>query len=97
LGRVLAADYALALLMEALAAYICGVLMDHVGLSAYQVSFVLAVLTSILTAFWYWYHRTGYGAGNYRQATDVSQKQDNRDDLLSTERNPLQSETENST
>jgi MFS family permease len=65
MGRVLAIDYALALLGEAAAAYLCGVLMDRADLSAYQVSFYLAILSLVLFLTWSWYHISGHGAGKY--------------------------------
>ena len=52
LGRVLAVDYALALLAEALSAFYAGLLIDKGGLSAYEVSFVLAIETLGFTLLW---------------------------------------------
>ena len=65
LGRVLAIDYALALLGEALAAYICGIFMDRLYLDAHQVSFILAIFSVMLVLIWGWYHLSGRGAGKY--------------------------------
>jgi hypothetical protein len=72
LGRVLAADYALALLTEAISAYLCGVLMDQAELSVYQVSSVLALLTAVSTVIWIWYHVAGLGAAKYRSSESSS-------------------------
>jgi hypothetical protein len=69
LGRILAIDYALALLGEAASAYSCGVLMDQAHLSAFQVSRILAVLSLILAMIWSWYHFSGRGAGVYSHTT----------------------------
>jgi hypothetical protein len=65
MGRVLATDYALALLAEALSAVYCGVLIDH-GLSAYRVSFLLAILGLFFTLGWSVYHISGHGAKKFR-------------------------------
>ena len=73
LGRVLAADYALALSAEAFSAYMCGILMDVGNLSAYQVSSVLAVVTAVQTILWSYYHLSGRGAGKYRKPKLESQ------------------------
>lgn len=63
LGRILAVDYAMALLAEAFSAYICGVLIDQVGLSAPDgVSFVLTIVSTATTIMWAWYHFSGRGA-----------------------------------
>jgi hypothetical protein len=66
LGRVLAIDYALALLGEASSAYLCGILMDQANMSAFSISFNLAILSSVLALIWGWYHMSGRGAGKYR-------------------------------
>jgi MFS transporter, DHA3 family, macrolide efflux protein len=63
MGRVLAADYAIALVCEAAAAYACGVFMDHhTTWTPYNVSLVLAVVTTCTTTFWISYHVAGLGA-----------------------------------
>lgn len=67
MGRVLATDFAIALLAEALSAYYCGVLLDKHGLSAYQVSFILAIFSLVLTIAWTVYHSSGHGALKYRK------------------------------
>jgi hypothetical protein len=89
LGRVLAADYALALLAEALSAYLCGFLIDQAGLSAYQVSFVLAALTTLLTVIWSWYHISGHGAGKYKSEILSPQKRRDTDEPSSSESSSL--------
>ena len=66
LGRVLAVDYALALLAESLSAYICGILIDRAGLSPHEVSFVLTIISLVLTLVWSLYHISGRGAGIYK-------------------------------
>jgi MFS family permease len=67
LGRVLAADYAIALVGEASAAYLCGSFMDHhTDWTPFDVSRVLALLTSVITMGWLIYHISGRGAGQYR-------------------------------
>jgi hypothetical protein len=63
LGRVLAIDYGLGLLMEAGSAYLCGILMDRSHLSAYQVSFLLAILSLLFSLFWGWYTICGREVG----------------------------------
>jgi hypothetical protein len=85
MGRVLAIDYALGLLAEAGSAYLCGVLMDRAALSAYQVSFLLAILSLILTLFWGWYHISGRGAGKYGSAcrNDTKSSPDEESHLVS--------------
>lgn len=65
LGRVLAADYAIALVNEALSAFLCGVVMDQAHWTPYQVSAGLAGLTAIFTALWWSYYLSGKGAGKY--------------------------------
>lgn len=81
MGRVLAADYAIALVCEAAAAYICGVFMDHQpAWTPYDVSLVLAILTAGITATWIVYHLAGRGACRYQneglgreEASDVTE------------------------
>ncbi len=89
LGRVLAADYAIALFGEALAAYLCGYFMDHHKTwTPYDVSWVLAFTTSSFTAGWLIYHISGRGAGQYarfreeRETTDSSTLGNERSSLL---------------
>jgi MFS family permease len=75
LGRVLAADYAIALLGEASAAYLCGSFMDHhTDWTPFQVSWVLALLTSAITMGWLIYHLSGRGAGQYVPSTTMISK-----------------------
>ena len=68
LGRVLAADYAVALVGEASAALLCGTFMDHhTDWTPYQVSWVLALMTSAISIGWLIYHLSGRGAGQYHE------------------------------
>lgn len=63
MGRVLAADYAIALFFEAAGAYICGVFMDHhPSWTPYNVSLVLAVVSTLTTTYWILFHLSGRGA-----------------------------------
>ena len=64
MGRVLAVDYAFALLTESFSALLCGVLQDHVGLSPEQVSFLMAVIGGVVVIVWSIYHIMGYGAAD---------------------------------
>jgi MFS family permease len=69
MGRVLAADYAIALVCEAAAAYTCGVFMDHhTSWTPYDVSLVLAILMTCTTTGWILYHLAGRGACRYDDA-----------------------------
>ena len=78
LGRVLATDYAIALSAEALSALTAGILMDNPerGLSAYDVSFVLAIQCFIFTFLWAYYHVSGHGAMKYHQDSPFSSLND---------------------
>jgi hypothetical protein len=67
MGRVLAIDFAIALLAESLSAYYTGVLLDKEGLSTYQVSFLLAIFSLVLTVVWSVYHISGHGAIKYQK------------------------------
>jgi hypothetical protein len=67
LGRVMAVDYALALLTESLSAFICGVLQDHLGLTVDEVSLVEAIGATLLMILWGWYHYAGGGAAGYHE------------------------------
>jgi MFS family permease len=64
LGRVMAVNYALALLMEGFSAFMGGVLQDHAGMSAEQVSLVMACVGTVALASWSCYHVLGYGAAH---------------------------------
>jgi MFS family permease len=64
MGRVLAVNYALALSTEAFSALMAGVLQDHAGMSAEQVSLVMAFIGIIVLALWSCYHTLGYGAAH---------------------------------
>ena len=67
MGRVLAADHAIALICEAVAAYTCGVFMDHhIHWTSYDVSLVLAALTTCSTTSWTLYHLAGRGACQFQ-------------------------------
>ena len=67
MGRVLAADHAIALVCEAVAAYTCGVFMDHhTSWTSYDVSLVLAALTTCSTTTWTMYHLAGRGACQFQ-------------------------------
>ena len=76
LGRVMAIDYALALLTEAASAYTCGVLVDRVGFSASDVSLVMAIIAAFFTVVWGSYHYCGHGAVNYRDDDDTNNSAD---------------------
>lgn len=67
MGRVLAMDEAIALAAEALSAYVCGLAMDRYGLSFYQVSLGLVIISIGSTVFWFWYHSSGRGAKKYEE------------------------------
>lgn len=64
MGRVLAVDYALALLTESFSALLCGVLQDHVGLSPEHVSLMMAATGGVVVIMWSIYHIMGYGAAD---------------------------------
>lgn len=90
LGRVLAADYAMALVGEALAAYFCGVFMDiYTDWTPYQVSLLLALLTLVITLGWSTYHLSGRGAAMYEPATEKSTRKNQSESSLSDEHSPL--------
>eukprot|EP00934_Nitzschia_sp_Nitz4_P007496 Nitzschia sp. Nitz4//scaffold66_size103028//80219//81667//NITZ4_004509-RA/size103028-processed-gene-0.13-mRNA-1//1//CDS//3329556383//7486//frame0 len=72
LGRVLAADFAVALICESFAAFMCGVSMDKYNLDPHQVSSFLAVLTTGITICWSAYHLSGMGAGKYTEPQSES-------------------------
>jgi MFS family permease len=67
LGRVMAVDVALAYSTEAASAYVCGVLLDKVGLTAPEVSFVFGSFGALCMLLWGWYHFSGGGATGYHQ------------------------------
>lgn len=74
LGRVLAADYAIALIGEASAAFLCGYFMDHhTSWTPFDMSWVLAVLTSAISIMWLAYHLSGRGACQYKDDDSTSQ------------------------
>jgi uncharacterized MnhB-related membrane protein len=56
LGRVFAADTALATLGEGISAVYAGFLLDYLHLSANDVTFVQAIVTSVLLLIWAVYH-----------------------------------------
>ena len=58
LGRVMAVDYALATLSEAFSAMCGGMLQDNAGLSAEEVSYVMAVVAFVTLAIWALYFFT---------------------------------------
>lgn len=64
MGRVLAVDYALALLSEAIAAFATGYLEDNTNLLAHEVALVMAIVGTILTLIWLVYHINGGGAAS---------------------------------
>ncbi|KAI2508533.1 Transmembrane secretion effector [Fragilaria crotonensis] len=64
MGRVLAVDYALALLTESFSALLCGVLQDHVGVSPEHVSLMMAATGGVVVIMWSIYHIMGYGAAD---------------------------------
>lgn len=79
LGRVLAADYAIALLGEASAAFLCGYFMDHhKSWTPYDMSWVLAILTSGISIAWLLYHLSGRGACQHKDDDYVSQTTDSQ-------------------
>ena len=53
LGRVLAVDYGLALLSEATAAAIAGLLLDNLSLSPMQVSLIMGILGGSFFVSWF--------------------------------------------
>jgi len=65
LGRVSAADYALALLAESLSAMTAGILQDDGGYTAEQVCIILGGFGLLLWAIWVYYHYRGGGAAGY--------------------------------
>ena len=67
LGRVMAVDVALGQLTEAASAYVCGVLLDKVSLTAPEVSFVFGSFGALCMLVWGWYHFSGGGATDYHQ------------------------------
>lgn len=52
LGRVVAVDYALAMLSESVSALMGGVLQDDAGMSAAQVSFIMAMAAMATLVIW---------------------------------------------
>jgi MFS family permease len=67
LGRVTAAEYALGLLSEAAAAFMCGFLLDFVGLCPSQVSFLAGCTGLFWIVVWSFYHLAGRGAVLYKE------------------------------
>lgn len=71
MGRVLAIDYALGLLAEALSAYMAGVLEDGFDMSVNKIAFTMAATGCILFCFWGVYHLCEGGAA--RKETGVTE------------------------
>ena len=64
LGRVMAVDWAMATLSEALSAILAGVVQDAAGLSAQQVSLVVSGVGTVFFVLWLVYHGCGFGAAS---------------------------------
>jgi len=55
LGRVVAVDYALAMLSESISALMGGVLQDGAGMTAAQVSLIMAIVALATLVVWGFY------------------------------------------
>lgn len=75
LGRVLAIDYALALLTEASTAYLCGILQDIYSFSANSVCNVMGSIGLFIFFCWAIFHITDRGAAAPQAATFQSNLQ----------------------
>jgi hypothetical protein len=83
LGRVMAVDYALALLTEAASAYVCGMLVDQFGFTASQVSSSFGSFGVVCMFLWGWYHYSGHGAAGYLKDDELSNRETNGKDYAS--------------
>ena len=72
LGRVSSLDYSAALLTEGLSAVMAGLLQDHYGLSAEDVSLLQGLCCAMLLITWSSYHFNGGGAAGYEPDKDDS-------------------------
>ena len=84
LGRVMSVDYALALLLEAVSAALCGVLIDKVGMPLDQICLLMGLLSTFILVLWWQYHCAGCGAVAYQPTT--ARKEQNEDDEDNPER-----------
>ena len=66
LGRVMAADFALALLAESISAFVCGILMDHYPKfwTANTMSIFMGCVCTVCMILWWIYHYSGGGAAS---------------------------------
>ena len=62
MGRVLSVDFALALLTEAISAYVAGFLQDYFHMGAHEVALVMGCFGFLVAFFWLLYHLAGRGA-----------------------------------
>jgi hypothetical protein len=83
LGRVMAVDYALALLTESASAYVCGILVDQFGFTASQVSFSFGNFGVVCMFLWGCYHYSGHGAAGYHKEDAISKSEKNGKDYAS--------------
>ena len=61
MGRVMATDYALSFLLESVSAMAAGILQDHAGFTAVQVSILMGILGIALFAAWFVFFSWGFG------------------------------------
>jgi MFS family permease len=72
LGRIASIDYSAALLSEGVSAVMAGLLQDHYGFSAEDVSLLQGLACAILLIAWSSYHFNGGGASAYEADKDDS-------------------------
>lgn len=65
LGRVMAVEYAIATLMEALSAVFAGYSQDHFDMTPQGVSLVLSAMGTVIALMWSIYHWSGRGVAGY--------------------------------
>lgn len=65
LGRVTAVEYASAMLAEAAAAFVAGVMQDTFHVSAQQLSLYISILGCPICYWWFRFHINGRGIVSY--------------------------------
>ena len=76
LGRVMAADFALALLAESISAFACGILMDHWPTiwTANSMSVLFGCISFVWMFVWWGYHSDGGGAASPEASAGIVTK-----------------------
>ena len=79
LGRVMAADFALALLAESISAFACGILMDHWPTiwTANSMSVLFGCISFVWMFAWWGYHTAGGGAASAEASAGMAMKDKN--------------------